>query len=89
MSMNDLQQFRAQLATSDELRAACFQAFQDKNPEDVYRIARERGFDFGDAEVIECMESAELSDMELELVSGGTPCAPPTTTQWGSSGERV
>ena len=66
-----LEKVKADTSLQDKLKAA-------KSPEDVVAIAKEHGYDFGTEHI------SELSEEELESVSGGTLTPPyPTNSPQG------
>lgn len=93
MSTEAVHGFIAKINTDAELGALVTEAFAQKTDLDLVQLASQHGFAFSHEEGMkiweELLTGGELSDVMLEAVSGGTPCAPPTTTTWGGSGERV
>ena len=66
-----LEKVKADTSLQDKLKAA-------KSPEDVVAIAKEHGYDFGTEHI------SEVSEEELERVSGGTLNPPyPTNSPQG------
>lgn len=70
MSMDAAKKFRAHVDANEELQ----DSIRDQMSEgslNLINIGKEHGFEFSDAELKEITDQGELSDFELELVSGG------------------
>ena len=71
MSSTSFSAFQANLATDTTLRDEMSRALgSDGTPEALVAFAKARGYDFGPDEVKKAFE--QLSDEELDAVSGGT-----------------
>jgi predicted ribosomally synthesized peptide with nif11-like leader len=76
MSAKSFNDFRAAIATDQTLEAAVRKAYASGSREEVESLvdlAKSRGFDFTAAEAQGVLDETELSDLELELVTGGAP----------------
>ncbi len=86
MSIEAIDQFRAQVAADPELQARFGQAYET-GPAALTALGRERGWQFTEAEAAEtierCLDDGELTDYELELVAGGSN---PSCQESGSAG---
>lgn len=71
MSKAAVEQFRAKVAHDSALQAKVRGLGADKGAE-VVALGRELGFQFTQADLEAALEEGELSDFELEVVSGGT-----------------
>jgi len=67
MSKQACLDFRAQLAGSSELQEQC----RNASLSEIVDLASRHGFDFTAEELEALAEEVELSDFELEMVSGG------------------
>lgn len=74
MKNQDIQAFRTLVNDDDGLRAKFIGAYQH-GPGAVAAMAKQHGFEVSEEEVVAALESVEadgeLTDVELELVSGG------------------
>ena len=74
MSVEAIDQFRAQVATDPGLQARLASAL-DVGPDALAALGKDCGYDFTAAEASAAVDRArtdgELSDFELELVAGG------------------
>jgi predicted ribosomally synthesized peptide with nif11-like leader len=84
MSMQSLQSFREKVNINPDLEAAIKTCLNGPDgvldADAVVALGRQQGFDFSQEELLSAMRgtggeglSEELSDLELELVSGGNP----------------
>lgn len=71
MSITALDQFRAKLATDVALQKACMDSMSAGKQDEVIALGRSLGFEFSAEDVQQRMADAELSEIELELVSAG------------------
>jgi len=74
MAVDSVQTFRERVSEDSSLQAAFLEAFQ-QGPAALVALAKAQGLDFTEAEaeaaIAEISQNGELSDFELELVSGG------------------
>lgn len=74
MSVEAIEQFRAQVAADPALQARLVEAL-DTGPDAIAALGKSCGHDFTSAEAAAAVDRArsdgELSDFELELVAGG------------------
>ena len=74
MNNQDIQAFRTLVNDDDGLRAKFFDAYEH-GPGALAAMAKQHGFEVSEEQVVAALESVEadgeLTDVELELVSGG------------------
>ncbi|MBX3469024.1 MAG: Nif11-like leader peptide family RiPP precursor [Planctomycetes bacterium] len=74
MSKQHVTDFRAAIAADPALAEQVRAVMNAENaPEALISLARTRGFEFTRAEADVAMAESELSELELDLVAGGTP----------------
>ncbi|MCW8139506.1 MAG: Nif11-like leader peptide family natural product precursor [Planctomycetota bacterium] len=72
MSKQHVSDFRAAIAADPALAEQVREVMNaGGDPEALLALARARGFEFTAAEADEVLAESELSELELELVSGG------------------
>lgn len=71
MSAAAVEAFRKKFATDDEFQRQVQAAFADPTGGELVRLGKAHGFDVTVDELKAVLEEGELSDLELELVSGG------------------
>lgn len=75
MSIEAVVKFRSQVDESESLQESIRDQIAEGNL-NLINIGKDHGFEFTEGELKEVTDKGELSDFELELVSGGTeiPC---------------
>jgi len=76
MSLTALDQFGNALTADATLQQACLGAFSADRHKEVLALGKQLGFEFSADDVKQCLNDAELSDFELELVSAGMVITP-------------
>lgn len=71
MSATAVEAFRRKFATDGEFQRQVQAAFADRTGGELVRLGKSHGFDVTVDELKAALEEGELSDLELELVSGG------------------
>jgi predicted ribosomally synthesized peptide with nif11-like leader len=72
MAQQALDQFRSLLALDPALQSVVRQAVQVGSAQGVLAAAADRGLPITEAELADALADGELSDLELELVAGGS-----------------
>jgi len=72
MSTEAFERFRAVLAADAALQGQCLRLLQSGDLSAVLDLARAQGCDFRLEEAAAALQGAELSDLELEVVAGGS-----------------